>query len=163
MTSVNNIIGEKAAIFKYGFLSVKTSKILDKVEKKEASAFTAEESLTIEKADKFLHDIINGQMLIAGEGEFKHSSESVEAVSYALEILNALQDQDLIDKIEELSQIQHIFQKIHDVVSNIHEHQLEDIDNNDLRLSRNFFSWLSNRLVSDAQEIAQLRPKLYSQ
>lgn len=154
------VIGEKAAIFNYGFLSIKTSKVLTKAEKKKATLFTDEDFKTIEKAKVFLEKIINGQMLMEGEkGSFTPSSESVEAVSYALNILSTLQDERLIEKIIELSDIKKIFQKIYDVVNNIHNKSFDKIDDNNLELSKNFFLWVSRKLVSDAQEIAQLRPQ----
>tara|TARA_B100001964_G_scaffold201539_1_gene229307 strand:+ start:47 stop:535 length:489 start_codon:yes stop_codon:yes gene_type:complete len=154
-------IGEQAAVFKYGFLSIKTSKLLSEIIDNQIKEISNEEdNETIQNAEEFLSNIINGQSFIAREeGNLKPTLESIEAVDYALNTLNELQENKAIEKIKDLSEINQFFRKIHTVLSEISKNKIDQISHVNLKLSKNFFSNVSNKLLSEAQEMAKLYPQ----
>ena len=155
------VFGERGAVFNYGLLSTKTSRLLKRVVNNPMQSFSEEEFRIFAKAKTFLDQIIDGQRLMEGEkGGFKASLESVEAVSHALRILSVLRTEQMINEIKDISDIKKIFEGIRDVIQVINERQFGNIDGDKLYLARNFFLLISRKFVSDAQELAQLHPPM---
>ncbi len=151
--------GEKAAVFNYGFLSVKISKLMAQILTNRSYELMDDNKASVEQAKLFLTNIINGQKLISGErGGYTPSSESVEAVGYALRTLEVLQHNEQINTMQELSEIKEAFETIYSVVNDVSINNSNAIKEVDLNLTSEFFSWLSSELVSDAQKISRVIP-----
>lgn len=142
------MIPEIRPVFQYGLLASSVSRIIAIYDNQEKYELTAENIDLVERAAKYLDDILNSQQLVSGvKGQIAPSGYGLKAWKLAMNTLPSFP----LEAVNSSQKRTDLFRKIKSVLEDMINKTKLDVNKDELKLAIKFFGVVANQYLKEAE------------